>query len=231
MKKFLFILCLSLGLISCPAFATEVDLTKDGQMQNYISNIGFKILNANRIEKRMTFYYKQDNKNLNACTNYANRTISFYRGMSTYLDDEDEYAAILSHEISHGVDSYDGILRGFFSGFSYELSSKKYEKKADKRAVDYMVKAGYNPVALIVVMSKTMPQTRYDWYLSHPLTSRRMMYVYEYIYNKYPAYLANNAYKNNVYYQNFLLTSRVNRENLQKKIENPDKKNLKVQYL
>lgn len=231
MKKILVLSCVILSLCCSASFASEVDLTKDGSMQGYISNIGFKILNSNRIEKRMTFYYKQDNKSLNACTSYTNRSIYVYRGMATYLDNEDEYAAVLSHEISHGADSYDGIFKGFFSTLSYALSPKKYEKKADKRAVDYMVKAGYNPVALIVVMSKTMPQTRYDWYLTHPLTSRRMMNVYEYIYNKYPAYLANNAYKNNVYYQNFLLTSRSNREKLQDKVENPTKKNLKVQYL
>lgn len=229
MKKFLFLVIFS--LLFSPAFATEVDLTKDGQMQDYISNIGFKILNANHIEKRMVFYYKPDAKAINACARFRDRGVDFYRGAATYLNNEDEYAAILSHEISHGVDSYDGILKGFFSPFSYTLSPKKYENKADKRAVDYMVKAGYNPVAFIVVMNKIMSQERYDIFSTHALTSKRMMYVYEYIYNKYPEYLANNEYKNNVYYQNFLLTSRTNRIKLQNKIENPNNKKIKTQYL
>lgn len=233
MKKTVIFLCAVLNLLCLPAFSTEIDLTKEGQMQQYISNIGFKILNANRIEKRMTFYYAQNNKSINAVTNYRDRSIIFYRGLSICLDGDDEYAAVLSHEISHAVDSYDGALNGFFSGVPYALSPKKYEKKADKRAVDYMVKAGYNPVALIVVMSKSFPQTRYDWFflISHPLTSKRMAYIYEYIYTKYPAYLANNEYKNNIYYQNFLLTSRANRLKLQEKIENSSKKNTTVQYL
>lgn len=231
MKKSVFLLCAIISLFFSQAFATEIDLTKDGQMQKYVSNIGFKILNANRIENRMVFYFKQDNKSLNACTKYSDRSVSVYRGLAVNLDNEDEYAAVLSHEISHGIDSYDGIFKGFFSGLNYSLSSKKYEKNADKRAVDYMVKAGYNPIALIVVMSKTFPQERYDILSTHPLASKRMAYIYEYIYNKYPAYLANNEYKNNVYYQNFLLTSRSNRLKLQDKIENPTKKNLKPQYL
>lgn len=231
MRKTVFLLCAVFSLLCLPAFSTEIDLTKEGQMQQYISNIGFKILNANKIEKRMTFYYAQSNKSINAVTHYRDRSIVFYRGLSICLDGDDEYAAALSHEISHGVDSYDGILKGFFSDIPYALSSKKYEAKADKRAVDYMVKAGYNPVALIVVMSKSFPQTRYDLFESHPLTSKRMAYIYEYIYTKYPAYLANNEYKNNIYYQNFLLTSRTNRLKLQEKVENPNKPNTNIQYL
>ena len=90
-----------------------------------------------------------------------------------------------------------------------------------------MVQAGYNPVAGIVVMSKCFPQSRYDWYSTHPLTSRRMMELYEYIYKKYPEYLANNAYKNDLYYQNFLLTSKQNRKNFQNKVQNNSKQSLK----
>ena len=76
---------------------------------------------------------------------------------------------------------------------------------------------------MIVVMSKAFPQSRYDWYSTHPLTSRRMMEVYEYIYKKYPEYLVNNPYKNDPYYQNFLLTSQKNREKFKKKIETKSK--------
>lgn len=233
MKKSILTLCFVCGLAisQMSVMATEVDLTRDGQMQGYISNIGFKILNANKIEKRMTFYYKPDAKSINACASSRDRSIYVYRGAATYLDNEDEYAAILSHEISHGVDSYDGILRGYFSPLSYALSPRKFEKKADKRAIDYMVKAGYNPIAFIVMMNKIMPQERYEIFSTHPLTTRRMMYAYEYIYNKYPEYLVNNEYKNNLYYQNFLLTSRANRLKLQNKIESPSTKSKKVQYL
>lgn len=91
-----------------------------------------------------------------------------------------------------------------------------------------MVNAGYNPVAMIVMMNKVMPQGRYEFLSTHPLTSRRMAYVYEYIYTKYPQYLKNNKYQDNIYYQNFLLTSQDNRRKLQKKIESKSDK--KVRY-
>ena len=54
-----------------------------------------------------------------------------------------------------------------------------------------------------------------------------MATVYEYIYRKYPAYLANNKYAENIYYQNFLLTSQQNREKLKQSIQTNSKKKIK----
>ena len=100
------------------------------------------------------------------------------------------------------------------------------EKKADKRAIDFMVNAGYNPVAMIVMMNKTFAQDRYEFLATHPLASRRMAYVYEYIFFKYPEFLKNNKYQDNIYYQNFLLTSQENRRKLQRKVETRSKSNV-----
>lgn len=198
------------------------------ECQNRIDRIGFNILNSNGIEKRTVFDF-DTKRTKNAYSRYTDRQIIMYRGLYDRLASDDEVAAILAHEISHSVDSYNGIFRGYFSGWSYAFSPKKYEYKADKRGVDYMVNAGYNPVAMIVVMSKAFPQQRYDWYSTHPLASRRMMTIYEYIYKKYPEYLVNNKYKDNMYYQNFLLTSKQNRAKFQQKVESGSKGN--VNYL
>jgi predicted Zn-dependent protease len=221
MKKVLFFLG-AMFLLSCvsvnAAESIVYSMNDISQIQDKINNIGFKILNSNGIEKRTVFYF-DTSKTTNAYSNSTNRQIVLYRGLYTKLDNDTELAAVLSHEISHSVDSYDGIFRGYFSPLTYYYAPKKYEYKADKRAVDYMVNAGYNPVSLIIVMNKIFPQTRYDWCSTHPLTTRRMMEVYEYIYKKYPEYLAKNEYKNNIYYQNFLLTSKANRAKFQNKIE------------
>lgn len=225
MKKFL-ILLVTL-FVAMPAFSMEIDLTKVGQQQKYINEIGFRILNANKIENRMNFYYEPNRKTVNSWSRYTDREITVTQGILAYIDSSDEMAAILSHEIAHSVESYNGIWKGYFSGLKYSFSSKKYETSADKKAVDYMVNAGYNPVAIIVLYNKLMSQPRYDYYLSHPLTSRRMAVVYEYIYKKYPAYLANNKYAENVYYQNFLLTSQTNREKLKQSIQTNSKKKIK----
>ena len=232
MKKFVLLLCASLMICSA-SFAISVgdtDIVGNENIiecQNKIDRIGFNLLNSNGIEKRTVFDY--DTKRIkNAHSRNSDRQIVMYRGLYNHLSSDDEIAAILAHEISHSVDSYNGILRGYFSGWSYIFATKKYEYKADKRGVDYMVNAGYNPVAMIVVMSKAFPQARFDWWwFSHPVTSRRMMQVYEYIYKKYPEYLVNNKYKDNLYYQNFLLTSKQNRAKFQNKIESGSKKTIK----
>ena len=81
-----------------------------------------------------------------------------------------------------------------------------------------MVNAGYNPVAMIVVLNKICDEPSYfENGGTHPAGSERLAAVYEYIYAKYPAYLADNDYKNNLYYQNFLLTSKAAREQIRKK--------------
>ena len=224
MKKLIITLCalLSFSVLSSSAASELISSDAIVKAQNKISNIGFHILNTNNIEKRMVFYY-DTSKTINAATSNYDRRIIMYRGLYNMLNNEDEIAAILSHEISHSVDSYKGILRGSFSGWSYAFAPRKYEYKADKLAVDYMVNAGYNPIAFIIVMNKAFPQNRYEICSTHPLTTRRTMEVYEYIYKKYPEYLVNNPYKNNVYYQNFLLTSKENRAKFQQKIETKSK--------
>ena len=229
MRKLLILLAAALSICTA-AFAGSSELISTKSLieyQNKIDAIGFNILNSNGIEKRTVFdidikRYK------NAYSRHKDRQIVMYRGLYEKLSSDDEIAAILAHEISHSVDSYNGIFRGYFSGWTHHFATKKYEYKADKRGVDYMVNAGYNPVAMIVAMSKAFPQARYDWWwFSHPLTSRRMMEVYEYIYKKYPEYLANNKYKDNLYYQNFLLTSKENRAKFQKKVESGSKSSVK----
>lgn len=196
-------------------FATSVDEVitekKITEMQNKIDAIGFNILNSNGIERRTVFDI--DVKRVkNAYSTTRDRQIVVYRGMMDRLNSDDEIASVLAHEISHSVDSYDGIFKGYFSGFSYFLTPRKFEYKADKRAIDYMVNANYNPVAMIVMMSRLMPETRYEWCHTHPTTTNRMMRVYEYIYKKYPQYLVNNTYKTNPYYQNFLLVTKSQRQ-------------------
>lgn len=205
--------------VSLSAYSsTYYDHKNQREKQKVVNEVGFRILNANKIKQRMNFSYN-NKKIVNASCSYLNRNITVYDGIMNYMDDEDELAAVLSHEISHGIDSSEGVMRGYFSFVPTIFVPRKFERKADKRAVDFMVNAGYNPVAMIVMMNKAFSQTRFEVFASHPLSSRRMMYVYEYIYFKYPEYLKNNKYYDNIYYQNFLLTSQENRRKLQRKIE------------
>lgn len=213
MKKFLIGLVI-LFAASTTCFADEVYvLEKVAQNQQKVMKIGFRILNANQIENRMTFFYSSD-KVVNAYAHSQTKTVSVCKGLLPFMDDENELAAIISHEIAHGVDFYGGFWRRVAMGFN----PKKYERKADLKGVDLMVNAGYNPVAMIIVLNKICSEPSF-WESSstHPAGTERLAAVYEYIYSKYPAYLADNDYKNNLYYQNFLLTSKAARERIRQK--------------
>ena len=118
---------------------------------------------------------------------------------------------------------------GWIDSAQVALSSKKFELVADKRAVDYMINAGYNPLALIVFLNKTSPQKRSDFISRHNLTSKRLARIYEYITYKYPEILKDHSYLENEYYQNFLLNSVENRAKLKEKIKNKSSKEIKYE--
>ena len=213
-----------------PSFAWDVKTTDD--LQSRMNSVGFRILNSNRIDKRFTFMainrvYTRD---FWTDVSSVNRTIWVKPVVIPYIDSDDELAAILSHSIAHGVDSYEGVLRGYISVLNYWVAPNKYDLKADKMAVDYMVNADYNPLALITILNKIGKQYRYDVLSNHTLVSRRMMLIYEYIYTKYPHILVENGYKDNLYYQNFLLISRDNRMKLLNKIQTNSKSKIKYSY-
>ena len=226
MKRF--IIAFMLLFFSLPTFAIIVDTKKDGDGERIVNEIGYRILNANRIPYKITFYHNKKDV-VNARASYRDKSIDVYRGIFLYADDLEEIAAVIAHEISHAVDYNQGAFRGYFSYLSTSFNTKKYEIKADKRAVDYLVKAGYNPLASITMLNKIASQPRFDWCSTHPLTSKRMAEIYEYIYTKYPQYLVQNKYEDNIYYQNFLLTSKENRAKFERKVRNNSKG--KVNYL
>lgn len=205
------VLMLFFTVNSC--LADELRLDLESKYQKKVMQVGFRILNANGIDKRMIFSYEPD-KRVNAVSYSTTKNIVVFKGIVPYFDSDDELAAVLSHEIAHGLDFH----AGFWRRIAMAFSSIKYEEKADKKAVDMMVNAGYNPVAMIVALNKILPEE--NWFErsgSHPVGSDRLAYIYEYIYAKYPAYLVDNEYRTNLYYQNFLLTSQKDRELIRKK--------------
>ena len=220
-------LCLFLMFIQ-PAFAT---LEEENFIQSRIDAVGVNILNKNKIQKRIIFTYDNKTKKNILSTDKAltQRQIIIYDGLYQSVQTDDELAAMLAREISVAVKSYKGLWGGWLDSAQVALSSKKFELFADKRAVDYMVNAGYNPLALIVFINKTSPQKRSDFISRHNLTSKRLARIYEYIKFKYPQCLTSNEYIENEYYQNFLLNSIENRKKLEEKIKNHSTKDVKYE--
>ena len=209
---------------------TEAEtILNDMQIQNRISDIGFKLLNSNKIDVRMAFVYDKKTSKTPIEASLTRRQIVVYKDYIKFASDDAEIAAFLAREICKTAESYSGLMKGFVSSAQIKLAPKKYEILFDKRAVDFMVKAGYNPLALITFINKSYPQKRIDRFSHHNLTSKRLANIYEYIYFQYPAFLKDNEYLTNESYQHFLLSSIENRRKLQEKIETGSRENIKYE--
>lgn len=230
MKKKIFLLAIIL-LLPFLSFANDEALKNEQTVQTRINHCAMKILNANEINKPVVFVYDNREKEvkLKIDKTLTKRQVIVYRDDYKFLEDENELAAYLARQIVFAARSYDGIFNGALRSLQMKAAPKKFEIVADKIAVDYMVKAGYNPIALITYIQKTQPQKRYDIISNKNLTSKRLMMIYEYIYTKYPYFLVNNEYKTNENYQNFLLNSENNRYLLLEKIKTNSKEKIKYE--
>ena len=217
MKK-IFLLVLILTFNSIVFASNDSVLENENKIQTRINNIGSKILNSNQFEKRVTFVYDENGKKslLKADKTLTKRQVVVFGDAYKNIESDDELAAYIAREIPAAIRSYQGG-SGWLSSIKIKAAPKKYELVFDKLAVDYMVKAGYNPLGLITYINKTFPQARQDKIATNNLTSKRLAYIYEKIYTQYPSFLVNNSYLKNEYYQNFLLTSLENRKKVEEK--------------
>lgn len=231
MKKILFLLILIFCTFSNCFAVDDSVIVHEQTIQGKINDVGFRILNANKIDERIIFVYDKAEKKslLKSADEVTKRQILLYEDDIKYLDNEDELAAFLSRGISLALKSYGGIWNGGLSAIEVKIAPKIYEIVADKRAVDFMVNAGYDPIGLITYIHKAFPQKRFDTFSNTNLTSKRLAIIYEYIYTKYPYFLANNKYLETDSYQNFLLTSQYNRRLLENKIKEGTHEDLKYE--
>lgn len=209
MKKSILLLALCL-LLGSHAFAEDynyiiTDLTVDnfwaktGKAQEKVSMVTKKLIIKNQFNKRAPVIVTS-NKEVNAVTNPLTRKIEIYSGLLGLIDNDDELAFIIGHEMAHAVESYQGPLKVLITLWN----SKNYEYKSDLKSVDYMVKAGYDPISAIIILNKFGAEPVSDWGFlsSHPKSSKRLLAMYKYIYKKYPQYLTSEKTKD-AYYLNF----------------------------
>lgn len=175
---------------------------KDGAYEEKVLDVGTKILDTNKLDKRVVLKVVRNSKIANAYAMPTQKSVNIYTGILPYCDNDDELAYIISHETAHCLDYYDGFMKWFFVMF---FNSKEYEYKADLVGIDLMVKAGYNPIAAISAANKILDESYWDNFLfwTHPKGSKRTLAMYKYIYVKYPWALNTDAI-HNVNYENFV---------------------------
>ena len=190
------------------------------QQNNAVKRIGTSLLSASKIpaSRQVSFLVVQKDE-VNAYTDQNNNVV-VYRGILPYLEQEDELAFIIAHELGHveqyhvirgmfrsgilsvltsfiGTATKTGNLSGVAGNMAYKKFSRNDEFKADKRGIDYLVTAGYNPLASISVLYK-IGSNYMDIWADHPSTEKRITKDYLYIQTNYPQYI-NKGFKSSSY--------------------------------
>lgn len=214
MKKLILSLCIA-SLISAPALAASwsaVDRTP---------TVGKQILTKNNLPLTTKFVVTET-----AVTNSTSNTNDEIYVQKTdlgYTGNDNEVAAVIAQEIGviinanaskkKLVSNITSAIAGNFVDTNLENTalvaneltlnnmSAKDQMNADITGVDLMIQAGYNPLAMIVVLGK-MPGSTVDILKSQPNNFKRSMYIYDYLAYNYPSKV--KAGYNCKEYKNFL---------------------------
>ena len=237
MKKILiaiFALFLGLSVNAATTTTTTTSNWDSAAAQSKLNNIAYKIIKANSLPNGISIKVS-DSDEANAYAN-INKEIYFYRGLLNYATTDEEIAAIISHEMGHIINGHNAkqsILNTVIANITgdasksvgaaavQELSSAKLSRKdefeADLSGVDLLVKAGYNPLAMISVLNKICGNY-IDIISTHPSGEKRLMNVYDYVSYNYPDW-AKKGYNSDSYKKAYAVISlNVEERNASKKL-------------
>jgi beta-barrel assembly-enhancing protease len=176
---------IALGLNAAPEMARQHGgLHPDERLQNLISGIGERLVNANPEINQSPYYFQfhllADPETVNAFALPGGQVFITF-GLLRLLDNEDELAGVLGHEIGHVVGRHSneqmakaqlsqglvnavvmaggadyGMAAGQIAQFVSQLKNTSYgrdhELESDRLGVRFMKRAGNDPYALIRVM-------------------------------------------------------------------------------
>lgn len=223
MKK-LFGILLCFVLSAAGAFAASYNTSTnwfDTKNVSHLNTIGKNIIKANKMPSTVTFKVT-DNVDMNTSNTNTTQYVYIYSGDLKYVENDNELAAVVAHEIGHLVNGHytkSSLLNGAISSFNPTTSSEKgaatvdllkaissskvskdNQKEADITAVDLMMSAKYNPLALISVVYKSDIAKNGGLLDSDLSCEERIMNIYDYANYNYPAQVKAN-YKTDSYQQ------------------------------
>lgn len=195
MKKVLLTLFVAVGMIMPVCAATTYNPSAR------VEEVGANLLKKNSLPssnvKFMVVSGSVDNSNY-----VTNRVVNVSTNELAFTGNDNEVAAVVGNELGHIISGHASkgkvvsLLQstaGTNVGTSdttnvlvTNYTNTKDEKEADLIAVDLMVNAGYNPLALIVVLTK-QTGTYWETLLGQPANAERALNVYNYVSYAYPA--------------------------------------------
>ena len=214
MKKILLSLFLAASL-AVPSFAATWSAV------DRVPTVGKQVLSKNSLPSNTKFVVTETE--VANSTSNANNELYINKTNLSYTGNDNEVAAVISQEIGalinanaskkKLVSNLTSAIAGSFIDTSLETTalaaneltlnnmSEKDQMNADITGVDLMIQAGYNPLAMIVVLGK-MPGSTMDLLKSQPNNFKRTMYIYDYLAYNYPSKV--KAGYNCQEYKNFL---------------------------
>lgn len=170
-----------------------------------VSTVGKAIITKNGLPAKTTFKVVNgaaDNSNTS-----ATNVVQISSTDLTYAGTDTEVAAVVAHEIGliiNGKASKDKFRNIAKAAITENLSSDNIittasnseflankvslsdNKAADITGADLLIKAGYNPLAMVVVVTK-MPGSTLEVLQGKPANSERAMNIYDYLTYNYPS--------------------------------------------
>lgn len=217
MKKVLMSLFVAIAIM-IPANAASFNAA------NRVPTVGVNLLNKNGIPSSKVKFAVVSGAVDNS--NYAtDRVINISSEELSYTGTDTEVAAVVANELGHIISGHasKGKVVSLFTGTpqsdatsatSSIVSNYQYtkeEKEADIIAANLMVNAGYNPLAIIVVLTK-QTGTYWESIQGKPANADRAMSVYNYVSYAYPdkikAGYGCNEYRNFLTYANPIVEAR-----------------------
>lgn len=241
MKKILLSLLFTL-IITVPSYAAITWSAVDR-----VPTVGKQILTKNNLPTNTTFVVTET-----AVTNSASNTNNeFYIQKSDlgYTGNDNEVAAVISQElgalinanaskkkfVSNIASAFAGSLESesaqnkaiLLNQISISSMSEKDQMNADITGIDLMIQAGYNPLAMIVVLGKK-PGSTWETVTGQLNNIKRTQYIYDYLTYNYPSKVSAGyncqEYKNFLAYIEPTITERNSNKKALKKYEKTQEK-------
>ncbi len=211
-----------------PAVQQQGGFYRDRELEEYVQSVGMRVAKASH-RPNLKYQYRVLNSSVPNAFAVPGGFIVVNRGLLVTLSSEAEAAAVLAHETGHvtakhSLAAYQRAVAGnvLLSGVSIVTGgniaaqalgnvtanllqsgfSRDQEREADSLGIDYMVKAGYNPIGMVRLQEFFWtkleggkdPMWVEGLFRTHPFSKERLENTRERVAQKYPDTVKNPNY-------------------------------------